>query len=352
MKKRRALDVLAALNGKVQRIRPQTGFTLIELMVAMALGLFIISGAVAMFLANQQSAAVKRDLDNAQDGIRFASQTITRVVREADNLAVAGNTLTVTYDGGAGVRNCLGAVAGAGSNTDVFSVVAGDLQCNGEVITRGVSAFTAALLPDSLGNNVSVRVTLGMAGSALATDFTATARPMVLNLYAGVDLQAIADEYGVTVDDLTPTPEPNPDDPPVEEPPPPVEPPVPPLEDPEDPGPINPPVPGDVCPTDPGSVVYSNEFRLCVQNPSGNNLLAYQEAIDFCSNIGKALPTLDQLQGICAVRGSLGDFGATVYWSSQSQNRNFALSVDFDDGCSSGLSEKEGNFEVRCLTAY
>jgi len=62
--------------------RSVRGFTLIELMVALVLGLLMIGAVIIVFISNQQTAQTKQELDRAQEAVRFASHTIMRVVQQ------------------------------------------------------------------------------------------------------------------------------------------------------------------------------------------------------------------------------------------------------------------------------
>ena len=48
------------------------GFTLIELMVSLAIGLLVALAAVQMFVTNQQSFNLQRGMGDVQDNGRFA----------------------------------------------------------------------------------------------------------------------------------------------------------------------------------------------------------------------------------------------------------------------------------------
>lgn len=62
----------------------QRGFTLVELMVAMVLGLILIAGVIQVFAANQQTYRVTENLSRLQESGRFAMEFITREVRVID----------------------------------------------------------------------------------------------------------------------------------------------------------------------------------------------------------------------------------------------------------------------------
>lgn len=75
------------LSGRGRRVsrptRSSTGFTLIELMVAMLLGLIVIAGVVSVFLANQRSYRTNQALGDVQDSSRIAFEMMARDIRDA-----------------------------------------------------------------------------------------------------------------------------------------------------------------------------------------------------------------------------------------------------------------------------
>jgi len=63
--------------------RPTKGFTLVELMVALALGIFLTGGVVLMFSANKAASLDAEQLARMQENIRFASGLMIRDIRNA-----------------------------------------------------------------------------------------------------------------------------------------------------------------------------------------------------------------------------------------------------------------------------
>lgn len=59
----------------------QQGFTLVELMVSMVIGLFLIGGVVAVFVANSQSYRFQQALADVQEGGEFAMAQIVNDIR-------------------------------------------------------------------------------------------------------------------------------------------------------------------------------------------------------------------------------------------------------------------------------
>ena len=127
------------------------GFTLVELMVAMALSLFLMGGAILMYLSVQSTYDDTNRLSRLQENIRFASDYMVRDIRNAGftddialtiaedtlirsqfvQLAASGNELTVRY---AGRGHCQ-------EEFDVYRVVQntyfladGELNCSGRLV--------------------------------------------------------------------------------------------------------------------------------------------------------------------------------------------------------------------------
>ncbi|MBD8871989.1 prepilin-type N-terminal cleavage/methylation domain-containing protein [Rhodanobacter sp. DHB23] len=63
--------------------RAPAGFTLIELMVAMLLGLVVIAGVTSVFLANQRAYRTSQALGDVQDNTRMAFEMMARDIRDA-----------------------------------------------------------------------------------------------------------------------------------------------------------------------------------------------------------------------------------------------------------------------------
>jgi type IV pilus assembly protein PilW len=103
-----------------RRSKSAAGFTLIELMVAMLLGLIVIGGVVSVFLANQRSYRTNQALSDVQDGSRIAFEMMARDIRDA-GLTGCGNTGRVANvlnsSSGTWWTNWGNAVHGYGSGT-------------------------------------------------------------------------------------------------------------------------------------------------------------------------------------------------------------------------------------------
>ena len=73
--------------------RASSGFTLIELMVALVLGLIVIAGVVSVFLANQQVYRTNQAIGDVQDGSRIAFELMAQDIRSAGLTGCSNNGL-------------------------------------------------------------------------------------------------------------------------------------------------------------------------------------------------------------------------------------------------------------------
>lgn len=122
-------------------LRAQRGFTLIELMISLVLGLLVVGAATGIFLSNQKTYRATESLARVQESGRVAFELMARDVREAagnpcgKNLPVA-NVLNGASDpatrpwwmnweeGIGGYDN--GALTGSSSGTDALQFLATD----------------------------------------------------------------------------------------------------------------------------------------------------------------------------------------------------------------------------------
>ena len=70
--------------------RAHSGFTIIELLIGLVLGLIVIAGVIQIFLSGNRSYSVQEGLGRVQESGRFADFYIARVLREAGRPWVFG----------------------------------------------------------------------------------------------------------------------------------------------------------------------------------------------------------------------------------------------------------------------
>ncbi|ATG77863.1 PilW family protein [Pseudoalteromonas sp. 1_2015MBL_MicDiv] len=130
-----------------QLINKHRGFTLIELMVALAAGMFLLGGVSLAYSSINNSTTTVKDLENSLDVIRFSSKIFTRSLKQTNSIPTYSNKiLKVTQE--AGVLACTGSIINA-AFTEEYSHENDSLFCdigNGKVkILKGVNTISYAI---------------------------------------------------------------------------------------------------------------------------------------------------------------------------------------------------------------
>lgn len=233
----------------------QAGFSLIELMIALVISLFLIGGILSIFSSNQQTSQVKRELDNAQEAFRFASFSITRIVKLGGGASPSDpailepsndNELLVSFLHSPGITDCLGLPAPAGGSgvaMNTFYIEDNALLCKNDsaqiaTLVSNVDSMEVRygvpgnspwiedanfMLAAELEENTSmdwadvtsVHIQLRMIGSGLETTFVAAARGKLIAQHGGgvaVDNEDVLDDQDENNGGLDGNDEPNPND--------------------------------------------------------------------------------------------------------------------------------------------
>jgi type IV pilus assembly protein PilW len=74
-----------ALRSPSQKLSRSAGLTLIELMLALVLGLFLVGGVISVYLNSQQAFKATENLARLQESARFAFEQMGREIRDAGN---------------------------------------------------------------------------------------------------------------------------------------------------------------------------------------------------------------------------------------------------------------------------
>lgn len=135
-------------------IRPQ-GYTLLEMMVALAAGMFLLAGVSMSYSAIKSTITVTQELSHAQEVVRYSSQIFTRSIKQTNQFPRIENRqseLHIRQDGN--VLSCQGTVP-ASTYTEVFTLINGYLVCSVSLdgspqetpvnLLRGVQALTFAI---------------------------------------------------------------------------------------------------------------------------------------------------------------------------------------------------------------
>ncbi|MFN4262143.1 MAG: hypothetical protein ACK4IT_00550 [Thioalkalivibrionaceae bacterium] len=86
------------------------GVTLVELMIALTLGLLALLAAIGVFEANQRVINEKSQIDRAQDTMRYSSTLLGRLIRNAESVLPGSNagSLRLITRGAPGIVDCFG----------------------------------------------------------------------------------------------------------------------------------------------------------------------------------------------------------------------------------------------------
>ncbi|HCO43737.1 MAG TPA: prepilin-type cleavage/methylation domain-containing protein [Gammaproteobacteria bacterium] len=115
--------------------RSQRGFGLVELMIALLLGLMVIGGVTSVFLSNKQSYRSNTALSQVQEGSRIAFELLARDIRQAGLTGCGNNRVAVVLndaeddwwsDFAVAVRGYEGAPSGTGAPAPANLVAAED----------------------------------------------------------------------------------------------------------------------------------------------------------------------------------------------------------------------------------
>lgn len=135
--------------------RKQSGFSLVELLVASLIGLVVIGGVGTVFLSTLQTSRTKSDLENSTEALRFAAFIISNQIRNATSINATSTASSVFLTLGPSTTalptpDCFGAISSTSRTVELRSVTAGgvtSLQCsvNGatpQTLVSGLSRLT------------------------------------------------------------------------------------------------------------------------------------------------------------------------------------------------------------------
>lgn len=157
--------------------RPQ-GFTLVELMVALAAGAFLLAGVSLSYSAIKSTVEVSKELENAQEVIRYTSKVFNRSIKQtqlAPIISADKSTITITQP--SGVIACDGSATTA-QVIEVYSLNGSNLMCSldgatAERLLTGIETLSFDIagelvtvtvkpndLPAQFGNGINIDIAL------------------------------------------------------------------------------------------------------------------------------------------------------------------------------------------------
>ena len=152
----------------------ERGFTVVELMVTLAITSVLVLGATTFLGSADKSNRVQTALSGLNVSGRFGLDQLTRDLRMSGyrdsnwnfgplgdsvsatngDAAAGGDTLTVLFES---ARDCNFALAPGGVVTNIYQVVDGSLECNGQPMTSGVQEMQIFLGEDTDNDGVGNR---------------------------------------------------------------------------------------------------------------------------------------------------------------------------------------------------
>jgi type IV pilus assembly protein PilW len=140
----------------------QAGLTLVELMVAMLLGLVVIGAVVSVLLSSRQSYSTNYSLSQVQDNARIAFELMARDIRQAGSSPCGNSTVSDVLNGAGWYRWVNGAglfgVDAASSLTPLPANPAPDANMPA-IVTRGAGQVSANFITAGAGCAAGVPMT-------------------------------------------------------------------------------------------------------------------------------------------------------------------------------------------------
>ncbi len=129
-----SLTWLNACTGK-RVLNTQKGFTLVELMIALTIGLILLLVIGTVFSSSRQAFRVQEDNARIQENGRFALEIIGRSIKQAGHAEIPFTGLKVAFTG-VPIAGTDG-VGAADTITLQYDGVVGDQSCDGELAVAG-----------------------------------------------------------------------------------------------------------------------------------------------------------------------------------------------------------------------
>jgi prepilin-type N-terminal cleavage/methylation domain-containing protein len=110
----------------------QTGFSLVELLIAMVISLTIIFACTSLYSSLKSSVRVAQDLAKAQESLRGSFYLMSRSIHQANSITISGAQLTINYTEpptGGVIYSCLGNSMTSGS-AETYSSNGSGLYCD------------------------------------------------------------------------------------------------------------------------------------------------------------------------------------------------------------------------------
>jgi type IV pilus assembly protein PilW len=175
------------------RTRRSAGFTLVELMVALTIGLLLTVAVAQLFIGSRQSYATTDDAARMQENMRFAYDVLSRTARMAGYMAYAGDSAVDVEDlkGVFGATNL--ALDGTDGNNSVTDVTTPDTLTVRYQGTGDVAGTPDGATTDCLGAPIGTLATATNIFSVGPDPLTGFPSLLCRTSAAGPDVAIISD---------------------------------------------------------------------------------------------------------------------------------------------------------------
>lgn len=175
------------MTDRTRKFTPRThlGFTLVELLVALALGLFVLIGLTSVFVAVKQSFRFQETSGRLQEDAGFALDTISRDLRMAGQAGCLGVSKITTGTGPSAVSTYFpgsvigtGYANGLGMANPMSQVLTSEVEVTAQPMTafnfvRGFDGIPAAMFSSSPPSNAATDSLFFMGASSKAVALSA-----------------------------------------------------------------------------------------------------------------------------------------------------------------------------------
>jgi len=157
------------MTPRMQRVRKQAGTSLIEILIAMVIALFIMSGVVVVFVNMQKTFTSQDQLAQLQDNERLALTVLTNTVQQAGYFPNPVVNTAVSALPASGVLAAGQVISGTSGTNDTlitqFATASGDgnMNCLGQTNTSGGQQVYINTLSVSSNNELQCSVNGGTA---------------------------------------------------------------------------------------------------------------------------------------------------------------------------------------------
>lgn len=151
----------------------QSGIGLIELMISMLIGLFIMAGVLQMFSTSSQNAVANAGISRIQENLRYSVSRIAEDIGQSGNMGCISASLNAngTFSGREPVENMLALETNPGEFYAFTEVVSGDESADGGTFPAGeVKTGSDTLRIRYVNHAVRIPVTAHNAATSFTVD--------------------------------------------------------------------------------------------------------------------------------------------------------------------------------------